>query len=99
LRDRPLGRLALLLGVLLLAFVALQTCASREGEIDFKEAEEIAREEVDFEPEEVHVGPVPRGTELFWGVSLWTENAAGIREECATVLVDMDTGETEVNAC
>ena len=89
----------MLLAVLLLAFIALQTCASREGEIDFEEAEAIARDEIDFEPEKVHVGPVPRGTELFWGVSLWTENAAGIREECATVLVDMDTGETRVNPC
>jgi hypothetical protein len=89
----------MLLAVLLLAFIALQTCASRDAEIDFEEAEAIARDEIDFEPEKVHVGPVPRGVELFWGVSLWTENDAGIRERCATVLVDRDTGEAQVNSC
>ena len=49
----------------------------------------IAREQVDFEPDKVLVRGVQRGLDahLYWAVSLSTQNAAGLREECATVLV------------
>ena len=91
----------MLLAVLLLAFLALQTCASRGDEISFEEAEEIARDEVDFEPGKVLVRGVQRGLDahLYWAVSLSTENAAGVRVECATVLVDSETGETQTESC
>jgi len=91
----------MLLGVLLLAVIALQTCASRDENISYEEAEAIARDEVDFEPEKVLVRGVQRGldAQLYWAVSLSTENAAGIREECATVLVSAETGEAETEAC
>lgn len=100
-RDRPLGRLALLLGVFLLAFLALQTCASRGDEIDPDEAQVIAREQVDFVPEKVLVRGIQRGLDahLYWAVSLSTTNAAGIREDCATVLVDSETGAAETQPC
>ena len=86
----------MLLVVFLLAFIALKTCAAHDEEISFEEAEAIAREEVDFEPDKVLVRGVQRGLDahLFWAVSLSTQNAAGVREECATVLVDAETGET-----
>jgi hypothetical protein len=91
----------MLLAVFLLAFIALQTCASRGDEISFEEAEEIARDQIDFEPDKVLVRGVQRGLDahLYWAVSLSTENAAGVRQECATVLVDSETGETETEAC
>lgn len=91
----------MLLAVFLLAFIALKTCASRGDEITFEEAEVIAREQVDFEPEKVLVRGVQRGldAQLFWAVSLSTTNAAGIREECATVLVDAETGAAETEPC
>ncbi len=91
----------MLLVVFLLAFIALKTCASRGDEITFEEAEVIAREQVDFEPEKVLVRGVQRGldAQLYWAVSLSTTNAAGIREECATVLVDAETGATETEPC
>jgi hypothetical protein len=91
----------MLLAVFLLAFIALKTCASRGEEIDFEEAEAIAREEVDFEPEKVLVRGVQRGLDahLYWAVSLSTTNAAGIRVDCATVLVDSETGATETEPC
>jgi hypothetical protein len=99
--DRPLGRLALFVAVILLAVLALQTCASRDQNISYEEAEAIARDEVDFEPEKVLVRGVQRGLDahLYWAVSLSTENAAGVREECATVLVDSETGESQTEAC
>lgn len=91
----------MLLAVFLLAFVALKTCASHEDEISFEEAEAIAREQVDFEPEKVLVRGVQRGLDarLYWAVSLSTQNAAGVRVECATVLVDAGTGETQTEPC
>ena len=91
----------MLLAVFLVAFVALKTCASHEDEISFEEAEAIAREQVDFEPTKVLVRGVQRGldAQLFWAVSLSTENAAGVRVECATVLVDAKTGETQTEPC
>jgi hypothetical protein len=91
----------MLLAVFLLAFLALQTCASRGDEISYEEAEAIARDQIDFEPEKVLVRGVQRGldAQLYWAVSLSTQNAAGIREECATVLVNADTGETQTEPC
>ena len=91
----------MLLVVFLLAFIALKTCAAHDEEVSFEEAEAIAREEVDFEPDKVLVRGVQRGLDahLFWAVSLSTQNAAGVREECATVLVDAETGETEKQLC
>jgi hypothetical protein len=89
------------LAVLLLAFIALKTCASHEDNVSFEEAEAIAREQVDFEPTKVLVRGVQRGLDahLFWAVSLSTENAAGVRVECATVLVDAENGETQTEPC
>jgi hypothetical protein len=100
-RDRPLGRIALLLAVLLLAFLATKTCASRDTEIDQDEAEAIARDEVDFVPEKVLVRFVQRGLDArpYWAVSLSTENAAGVRQECATVLIDWETGTAQTDPC
>jgi hypothetical protein len=91
----------MLLAVFLLAFIALKTCASRDENVSFEEAEEIARDQVDFEPEKVLVRGVQRGLDahLFWAVSLSTENAAGVRVECATVLVDSESGETQTEPC
>ena len=91
----------MLLAVFLLAFVALKTCASRDEEISFEEAEEIARDQVDLEPDKVLVRGVQRGLDahLYWAVSLTTTNAAGVRVECATVLVDSENGEAQTEPC
>jgi hypothetical protein len=92
----------MLLVVFLLAFLATKTCAARDDEVSFEEAETIAREEVDFEPEAVVVRPVQRGglnPYLVWAVSLSTTNAAGFRVECATVEVVAATGEAEMKPC
>lgn len=91
----------MLLAVLLLAFVALKTCASHEDNVGYEEAEVIAREQVDFEPDKVLVRGVQRGLDahLYWAVSLSTQNAAGLRVECATVLVDAETGEPQAEPC
>jgi hypothetical protein len=91
----------MLAAVLLIAFFAARTCASNETEVDQDEAVEIARNQVDFEPEKVIVRFVQQGlgSGKAWAVSLSTENAAGIRQDCATVLVDGETGEAKTEAC
>lgn len=91
----------MLLAVFLLAFIALKTCASHDEEVSYEEAEAIARDEVDFEPDKVLVRGVQRGLDvhLYWAVSLSAQNAAGVRVECATVLVDAETGETQTEPC
>ena len=91
----------MLLVVFLVAFIALKTCAAHEDNVSFEEAETIARDQVDFEPTKVLVRGVQRGldAQLFWAVSLSTENAAGVTVECATVLVDAATGEPQTEPC
>jgi hypothetical protein len=91
----------LLLAVLALAFVFAKTCAAKDDQVSYEEAEAIAREKIEFQPDKVLVRGINRGLEskLFWAVSLSTTNSAGIRVDCATVLVDAATGEAETQAC
>ncbi len=95
LRDRPLGRILLLILVLAVAFVASKSCASRDTEVDSDEAVEIARQEVDYEPERVMVRFTPRGIDStpHWAVSLSLVDAAGNAERVTVVLVDARTGQ------
>jgi hypothetical protein len=96
-RDRPLGRIAILVVVLVVALLAARTCASRDTGIDQDEAIEIARQEVDFEPERTMVRFVPRGVDSrpFWAVSLSLLGDDGNPELITVVLVDGTTGEVE----
>ena len=95
LRDRPLGRVLLLLAVLAVAFVVSKSCASRDTAGDSDDAVEIARGEVDYEPERVMVRFTPRGIDStpHWAVSLSVVDAAGNVERVTVVLVDARTGD------
>ncbi len=94
LRDRPLGKLALLLGVLLVAFVVARGCGSGELNVDEQEAISIARRAIDYRPERVQVRLVRRGvrSRAFWAVSLSTRTAGGSFENVTVVVVDARTG-------
>ncbi|MGH3057674.1 MAG: hypothetical protein ACRDOP_12040 [Gaiellaceae bacterium] len=85
----------LLILVLAVAFVASKSCASRDTEVDSDEAVEIARQEVDYEPERVMVRFTPRGIDStpHWAVSLSLVDAAGNAERVTVVLVDARTGQ------
>jgi hypothetical protein len=89
------------LAVLVIAFLATKTCASREGEMSPDDAEEIAKEQVDFEPDKVVTKGVREGLDshLYWHVSLTTEDAEGRMETCVTVKVDSETGDAEARSC
>jgi hypothetical protein len=97
LRDRPLVRVAMIVGILLIAVVAAKTCASRDTEVTSEEATEIAREVVDFEPDQVMVRFIPQGAQSrpFWAVSLSTVAADGGLENVTVVVVNAETGEID----
>ena len=87
----------MVLGVLLIAVFAAKTCASRDTEVDKERATEIAREAVDYEPDQVMVRFIPRGAQSrpYWAVSLSTVNADGSLDEVTVVVVNARSGEIE----
>jgi hypothetical protein len=96
-RDRPLGRIVILVVVLVVALLAARTCASRDTDVSQDEAIEIARQEIDFEPERTMVRFTPRGVDSrpFWAVSFSLLDTDGNPERITVVLVDGTTGEIE----
>lgn len=93
LRDRPLGRLALLAGVLVVAFALTKGCAT-SGDITNEQAEDIAREVQAFEPDEVQVRFFRRGVNAhaLWAVSLY-QGTARRPTRVQVVVVDALTGD------
>ena len=95
LRDSALGKALLLVAVLAVAFVAARGCASRETEVSKEQAVEIARGEIDYEPDRVMTRFIPRGIESrpSWAVSLATLGDDGQFERITVVVVDGQTGD------
>ena len=81
--------------VLLLAFVSAKSCASRDTDIDPDKAIEIARQEIDYEPDQVMVRFTPRGVQSrpYWAVSLSTVEPDGQLGLVTVVVVNAETGE------
>ena len=96
-RDRPLVRVAMLVGILLIAVFAAKTCASRDTEISDDEAIEIASEVIEFEPDQVMVRFVPKGAQSrpFWAVSFSTVAADGTLDDVTVVVVNAQTGQID----
>ncbi len=93
LRDRRWGRVLILVAVLLLAFVVTKSCARQQNEISQDEAVAIAKEHVDFVPDDYQVRYIPQSIPpvYFWAVSLYTlENGRPAHVE--VVLVNATTG-------
>jgi hypothetical protein len=94
LRDRPLGRIALIVAVLAFAFLSARACQS-SNEISSERAVELARAEVSFSPDRSQVRLVQRGIPPrgFWAVSLYEVGSDGRPTTAAVFLVDRKTGE------
>ena len=94
LRDRPLGRLALVVAVLAIAFVSARACQS-QGELSSERAVELARKEATFTPDRTQVRLVQRGIppRAYWAVSLYDVDSAGRPTRVQAFLVDRKTGE------
>lgn len=93
LRDSLWGR-ALILGVLLVfTLVASKTCAGNHNDISQQEAVEIAKQHVDFTPDDYQIKYLPQGVPpvYVWAVSLYTlKNGQPARVQ--VVLVNATTG-------
>ena len=94
LRDRPLGRVLLLLAVLALAFLSVRACQP-DGGVSSERAVELARAEVDFTPDRTQVRLVQQGIppRAYWAVSLYNVDESGRPTEFVAFLVDRRTGE------
>jgi hypothetical protein len=95
LSDRPLGKVAIVLAVLLAAFIVSKSCGAVGDEISQEQAVAIAREQIDYEPERVMVRLLKRGLKSrpYWAVSLATFTDTGALERATVVVVDARTGE------
>ena len=101
LRDRPLGKVALLLAVLLVAFLVSRSCGATETRLDKDEAIELAKREVPYSPDRVQVRYLKRGLKSrgFWAVSLSTVRDDGSLDKVRVVVLDAQTGDVaEVRA-
>jgi hypothetical protein len=97
LRDRPLFRIAVLLAVLVVAFISMKSCSRQQHDVSQDEAVAIARKEIDFEPDRYQVRYLPQGIPpvYYWGVNFYKldENGQVVRTE--VVLVNAETGEVK----
>jgi hypothetical protein len=94
LRDRPLGRLAMLAVVLAAALLAARSCADTTPEISQDEAVEIAMGVKTFEPDDYQVRFLRQGVQAHavWVVSLYQGDPRA-PTKVQVVLVDTDTGD------
>jgi hypothetical protein len=88
-----LARIAFLAVVLLAALLVARTCGSSEPTVSQEEAIEIAKRQVDFEPQQVQIRNVPRGIEgrRSWAVSLYTGTISS-PGTCRVVEIDARSG-------
>ena len=93
LRDRPIVRIGMLVAVLLVAFFVTKSCERQQNEITQDEAVTIAKEHVDFTPDDYQVRYLPQGVPpvYFWAVSLYTLRN-GRPAHVQVVLVNATTG-------
>lgn len=99
-RKPTWGRVAVLFGVLALAFVVAKGCQDEDTDVTQEEAVEIAREQIDFEPTFTQVRFLRQGINRqgFWFVSLsvpigFSGDRADLFADLAVVQVDSRTGE------
>ncbi len=73
LRDRPLGRIAILVVVLGIALLASRSCAGGDERVTREQALESARAVAIFEPDDVQVRFLRRGlpSRPYWIVSMY----------------------------
>jgi preprotein translocase subunit SecF len=95
LRDQTWFRLALVAFLALLIFAVSRGC-QREGlDVTQDEAVEIAKREVDFEPDDVQVRLLRQGVAFtqHWIVGLAQKRPNGARYNSTVVVIDAESGE------
>ena len=93
LRDRPLGKVAILVAILVAALLVAKSCGKTDPELSKEEAIAVARDAIDFEPECVFVRLIKRGLQSreTWAVSL-SKPSGPDTSVVNVVQVDGDTG-------
>ena len=95
LRDRPLGRIAVLLGLIVAAFLVSRGCQRSYVRVTKDQAVGIAQRAIDFKPTGYTVKLIPRGVvkqTRAWAVSLWIRDPKRGYRRLSVVLVDANTG-------
>lgn len=95
LRDQTWFRVAIVAGLLLLIFGVSRGCQRKGVDITQDEAVEIAREAVDFEPDEVQVRLLRQGVNFTqrWIVGLAETRPNGERFNVTVVVINAENGE------
>lgn len=95
LRDQTWFRVAIVAGLLLAIFAVSRGCQREGVDITQDEAVEIAREAVDFEPDEVQVRLLRQGVAYTqrWIVGLAETRPNGERFNVTVVVIDAESGE------
>ncbi|HEX2109970.1 MAG TPA: PepSY domain-containing protein [Gaiellaceae bacterium] len=93
-RESPWAKAAILVAVLIVAFGVSRSCGSSAGAVSQEEAVEIARGEIDYQPDGINVRNFPRGIppRRLWAVKLYTgtQSDPGRMTE---VVIDAETGD------
>jgi hypothetical protein len=94
LRDRPLGRIAMLVAVLVVAAAAARSCADTTPDVSQDEAVEIAMGVATFEPEDHQIRFLRQGVPSrgLWVVSLYQGDPRQ-PTKVQVVTIDSETGE------
>jgi hypothetical protein len=93
LRDNPWVRVGILVALLLVAFLVTKSCSRQQNQVSQDEAVAIAKEHVDFNPDDYQVKYLPQGIPpvYYWAVSLYTVKN-GQPDHVEVVLVNATTG-------
>jgi hypothetical protein len=93
-RDRPLGRIAILLALLALALLFARNCTGDADNVSQQTAVETARSVAVFEPDQVQLRFLRRGIppRAYWVVSMY-QGTARRPTLVQVVLIDATTGD------
>jgi hypothetical protein len=96
LRGRPIGRILVLVGVVVAAFLVSRSCQRNYVRITSDQAVAIGQREIDFRPEGHTIRFVQRGIppKRYWAVSFWVRDPEDPSEysKLTVVLVDANRG-------
>jgi Peptidase propeptide and YPEB domain len=84
----------MLAAVLLAALLVARTCGERNTEISQEEAIAIAKQQVEFEPNDVRIRFQTRGVQSrpYWLVGLGLKRADASYEQAVNIVINADTG-------
>lgn len=95
LRDQTWFRIAVVVGLLVLIFIASRSCQRAGQDVTQDEAVAIAKDAVDFEPDDVQVRLLRQGVNFTqrWIVGLAERRPNGERFNVTVVVIDAESGE------